>query len=82
MATLTNSMANSVSYSKQWKDNKGQTVTGDYIGAELTVTFQLQVRETAADGTSSEPGKWTSAETYFTHGNLDRRAMGCYLQEL
>ena len=65
MATLTNSMANSVSYSKQWEDNKGQTVTGDYIGAELTVTFQLQVRETAADGTSSEPGEWTSAETYF-----------------
>ncbi len=65
MTTLTNSMANSVSYSKQWEDNNGQTVTGDYIGAELTVTFQLQVRETAADGTSSEPGEWTSAETYF-----------------
>ena len=69
MATLTNSMANSVSYSKRWEDNKGQTVTGDYIGAELTVAFQLQVRETAADGTSSEPGEWTSAETYFTHGD-------------
>ena len=58
MRPLTNSLAAAVPYTKAWEDPRGNPVTGDYIGAVLTVDFALQVRETAG-------GTWQMAADYF-----------------
>lgn len=57
-ASLINSTNTSVSFEKQWKDSDGNAITEDYLGRTLSVTFQLQVRET-------ENGEWTNADAYF-----------------
>lgn len=58
-ASLINSTNTSVSFEKQWKDSDGNAITEDYLGRTLSVTFQLQVRETEND-------EWTNADAYFT----------------
>ena len=63
MLDLKNSMEQDMPYAKRWTDMAGNEVTGDYIGLELTVKFELQVREKA--GTGEEAGEWTAADTYF-----------------
>ena len=39
---LTNSTTQMVYYQKQWLNSDGTAVTEDYLGTEITVTFQLQ----------------------------------------
>lgn len=55
---LTNSITQTVYYRKQWLNSDGTAVAEDYLGTEITVTFQLQVW----DDTGS---KWENAETFF-----------------
>ena len=55
---LTNSITQTVYYRKQWLNSDGSTVTEDYLGTEITVTFQLQVRNATGS-------KWENAETFF-----------------
>lgn len=55
---MTNSITQTVYYQKQWLDANGNTVTEDYLGTEITVTFQLQVW----NATGSQ---WENAETFF-----------------
>lgn len=63
MRPLTNSMAATVRYAKAWQDQDGHAITGDYIGLELMVGFQLEVRETGPDGAPATD--WEAAEPYF-----------------
>lgn len=58
-ASLINSTNTSVNFEKKWKDSDGSAITEDYLGRTLSVTFQLQVRETEND-------EWTNADAYFT----------------
>ena len=58
LEALKNSTSTSVNFEKKWKDSDGNAITEDYLGRELSVTFQLQVRET-------ENGEWTNADAYF-----------------
>lgn len=58
LGALKNSTSTSVNFEKKWKDSDGNAITEDYLGRELSVTFQLQVRET-------ENGEWTNADAYF-----------------
>lgn len=57
---LTNSITQTVYYRKQWLNSDGTAVTEDYLGTEITVTFQLQVWN---DTTS----RWENADTFFQH---------------
>ena len=57
--TITNSITQTVYYRKQWLNSDGTSVTEDYLGTEITVTFQLQVWNEAVS-------KWQNAEDYFT----------------
>lgn len=57
---LTNSTTQTVYYQKQWLNSDGTAVTEDYLGTEITVTFQLQVWN---DTTS----RWENADTFFQH---------------
>ena len=57
--TITNSITQKVYYQKQWLNSDGTAVTEDYLGTEITVTFQLQVWNEAVS-------KWQNAEDYFT----------------
>lgn len=59
LEALKNSTSTSVNFEKKWKDSDGNAITEDYLGRELSVTFQLQVRETEND-------EWTNADAYFT----------------
>lgn len=59
LGALKNSTSTSVNFEKKWQDSDGNAITEDYLGRELRVTFQLQVRET-------ENGEWTNADAYFT----------------
>lgn len=63
LAALKNSTSTSVNFEKKWKDSDGNAITEDYLGRELSVTFQLQVRETGDD-------QWTKASTYFADKEL------------
>lgn len=56
--TIKNSITQTVYYQKQWLDADGNTVTEDYLGTEITVTFQLQVWNATGS-------KWENAETFF-----------------
>lgn len=58
LGALKNSTSTSVNFEKKWKDSDGNAITEDYLGRKLSVTFQLQVRET-------ENGEWTNADAYF-----------------
>lgn len=64
-ASLINSTNTSVSFEKQWKDSDGNAITEDYLGRTLSVTFQLQVRET-------ENGEWMNADAYFEGKDLPK----------
>lgn len=55
---LTNSITQTVYYRKQWLNSDGTAVAEDYLGTEITVTFQLQVW----DDTTS---RWKNADTFF-----------------
>lgn len=55
---LKNSTSTSVNFEKKWKDSDGNAITEDYLGRELSVTFQLQVRETGETD-------WKAASEYF-----------------
>lgn len=58
---MTNSITQKVYYRKQWLNSDGSTIDKDdkdYLGTEITVTFQLQVWN---DTTS----QWENAESYF-----------------
>ena len=63
---LENSLEASVPFSKVWKDKDGNTIEDDYLGADLSVTFQVQVRERDGDRT------WKDPRIYFT-GALGER---------
>ena len=56
--TITNSITQTVYYQKQWLNSDGTAVAEDYLGTEITVTFQLQVRNATGS-------KWENAETFF-----------------
>ncbi len=57
---LTNSITQTVYYRKQWLNSDSTAVTEDYLGTEITVTFQLQVWN---DTTS----QWENGDTFFQH---------------
>ena len=56
--TLKNTLMTSVPFQKQWVDQEGNAINVDFLGLNLKVTFELQVKGT--DGT------WTDAKTYLT----------------
>ena len=56
--TITNSITQKVYYRKQWLNSDGTAVTEDYLGTEITVTFQLQVRYDTAS-------QWENGDTFF-----------------
>lgn len=58
LETLKNSTSTSVNFEKKWKDSDGNAITEDYLGRELSVTFQLQVCETGRTD-------WKAASEYF-----------------
>ena len=64
MTDLVNSISTSESFRKHWVDETGNPIEEDYLGLELKVTFELQVREVQTGG------KYTSASKYFSE-NLD-----------
>lgn len=55
---LKNSMNTDISFQKIWHDQNDQPITQDFLGKELTVTFELQVRE---EGSTS----WKKADEFF-----------------
>lgn len=57
---LTNSITQMVYYQKQWLNSDGTAVTEDYLGAEITVTFQLQVW-------NDQYHLWENGDTFFQH---------------
>lgn len=56
---LTNTTHMNYSFIKEWQDAEGEKITEDYLGFDLTVSFQLQV---SADGKQT----WQDAQEYFT----------------
>ena len=62
---LTNSITQTVYYRKQWLNSDGTAVTEDYLGTEITVTFQLQVRIDTAS-------QWENADTFFQNAFPDK----------
>lgn len=63
LEALKNSTSTSVNFEKKWKDSDGNAITEDYLGRKLSVTFQLQVRETGDN-------KWVNADKYFDGKDL------------
>ena len=57
---LTNSTTQTVYYQKQWLNSDSTAVTEDYLGTEITVTFQLQVW-------NDTDSRWENADTFFQH---------------
>lgn len=57
---LTNSITQTVYYQKQWLNSDGTAVTEDYLGTEITVTFQLQVW-------NDTDSQWENGDTFFQH---------------
>ena len=55
---MTNSITQTVYYRKQWLNSDGTAVIEDYLGTEITVTFQLQVWNDTTP-------QWENAESYF-----------------
>ena len=58
--TITNSITQKVYYQKQWLNSDSTAVTEDYLGTEITVTFQLQVWNDTAS-------QWENGDTFFQH---------------
>lgn len=70
---LTNTVARTVSYQKQWINSDGNAVSEDYLGVDLTVQFLLQVREEghpAAHGQTPKPSSAPLWATQNTTGSL------------
>ena len=63
--TITNSITQTVDYRKQWLNSDGTAVTEDYLGTEITVTFQLQVWNDTAS-------QWENADTFFQNAFPDK----------
>ena len=59
---LTNTIHMEYSFIKEWQDADGETITEDYLGFDLKVSFQLQV--------SAGGGEWTNASEYFTDESI------------
>lgn len=57
---LTNSITQKVYYRKQWLNSDSTAVTEDYLGTEITVTFQLQVWNDTIS-------QWENGDTFFQH---------------
>lgn len=55
---LKNSMNTDISFQKIWHDQNDQPITQDFLGKDLTVTFELQVRE-------KNSGEWKKADEFF-----------------
>lgn len=62
---LKNSTSTSVNFEKKWQDSDGNAITEDYLGRELSVTFQLQVRKTGDN-------EWMNADAYFEGKDLPK----------
>ena len=62
---LTNSITQTVYYRKQWLNSDSTAVTEDYLGTEITVTFQLQVWNDTAS-------QWENADTFFRNAFPDK----------
>lgn len=58
--SLTNSIMTLAKFEKKWVDAEGNPITQDYLGFDLTVEFQLQVREMS----SSEEKDWVNANEW------------------
>lgn len=65
LGALKNSTSTSVNFEKKWQDSDGNAITEDYLGRELSVTFQLQVRETGDN-------EWMNADAYFEGKDLPK----------
>ena len=65
--TIKNSITQTVYYRKQWLNSDGTAVTEDYLGTEITVTFQLQVWND-----TSSPSQWENADTFFRNAFPDK----------
>lgn len=65
--TIKNSITQTVDYRKQWLNSDGTAVTEDYLGTEITVTFQLQVWND-----TSSPSQWENADTFFRNAFPDK----------
>lgn len=64
MHPLGNTILTKAPYSKNWVDSSGDVISEDYLGLNLSVTFQLQVAE--LDGKGGKPaGAWQNADGYF-----------------
>ena len=64
MHPLGNTILTKAPYSKNWVDSSGDIISEDYLGLNLSVTFQLQVAE--LDGKGGKPaGAWQNADGYF-----------------
>lgn len=57
MNPLKNTIYTSIGYIKRWQDSDGNAITEDYLGIDLTVTFDLQVRMKKAG--EKDWGAWT-----------------------
>ena len=55
LGKLTNSTLTQANFAKEWQDKSENPITKDYLGFDLTVNFQLQVR------TGGEEGVWENA---------------------
>ncbi len=64
LGQLVNSIQTDVPFSKEWaqqgEDGKTEPITEDYLGFEIAVTFELQVREK-----NDQNGAWKRAEEFF-----------------
>lgn len=56
--TLTNSTLTHADFQKVWQGSDG-TITEDYLGFDLTVELQLQVREMGSDAAWENANEWT-----------------------
>lgn len=57
--SLTNSIMTLAKFEKKWVDAEGDPITQDYLGFDLTVEFQLQVREMDSNDEWADAGEWT-----------------------
>lgn len=57
--SLTNSIMTLAKFQKNWVDAEGNPITQDYLGFDLTVEFQLQVRKMKSNDPWVNAGDWT-----------------------
>ena len=71
--TLTNSIMTLAKFEKKWDGADDQPISADYLGFDLTVDFQLQVRESGS-------GEWTNASKW-TYTNEDGESANLGLED-